>query len=63
MNLPEVKKALHVDINPNKWKECNHDIHRIYQRAYDSTHLYPKLFEAGLRILIFSGNTDAVISH
>jgi hypothetical protein len=43
------------------WMECNPIVGIFYRRADNSQHLYPEFVEAGLSILIFSGNDDAVV--
>ncbi|XVE98617.1 hypothetical protein REPUB_Repub03eG0121900 [Reevesia pubescens] len=63
-NLPEVQKALHVlpEAAPSKWETCS-DIVSINWKDSPRTMLdvYRELIHAGLRIWIFSGDTDAVI--
>lgn len=58
--MDEVKKALHVDTDID-WKMCNMKINLKYKAASNSTYLYPEFFDAGLDVLIFSGNTDAAV--
>ncbi|XP_073306909.1 serine carboxypeptidase II-2 isoform X2 [Primulina huaijiensis] len=63
-NLPEVQRALHVqDKSPSfKWETCS-DL--VYDNWKDSPRsvlkVYRELLRSGLRIWIFSGDTDAVI--
>ncbi|KZV39849.1 serine carboxypeptidase [Dorcoceras hygrometricum] len=63
-NLPEVQRALHVhDKSPSfKWETCS-DL--VYDNWKDSPRsvlkVYSELLHSGLRIWIFSGDTDAVI--
>jgi serine carboxypeptidase-like clade 1 len=63
LDLPEVRKAIHVDQVPNvpTWQACNGDI------VYDSNlvsllPLYPTLIE-NYRVLIYSGDADACVPH
>ncbi|KAH7546122.1 hypothetical protein FEM48_Zijuj01G0167100 [Ziziphus jujuba var. spinosa] len=67
-NLPEVQQALHVDPNhaPAHWDTCRFDAsEKIYSSWKDSPKtvldVYRELIHAGLRIWVFSGDTDAVI--
>ncbi|KAF7806566.1 serine carboxypeptidase II-2 [Senna tora] len=63
-NLPEVQKALHVnpDHKPPKWETCS-DV--VYNNWKDSPltvlDIYRELIPLGLRIWVFSGDTDAVV--
>ncbi|WJX72080.1 Serine carboxypeptidase II-2 [Trifolium repens] len=63
-NRPEVQRILHVDPDhkPAKWETCN-DVVAINWKDSPRTVLdiYRELIPTGLRIWIFSGNTDAVI--
>ncbi|KAK2421967.1 serine carboxypeptidase [Trifolium repens] len=63
-NRPEVQRILHVDPDhkPAKWETCN-DVVGINWKDSPRTVLdiYRELIPTGLRIWIFSGNTDAVI--
>ncbi|KAK4479455.1 hypothetical protein RD792_014969 [Penstemon davidsonii] len=63
-NLPEVQSALHVHINDSslKWKVCNHVVSKNWKDSPKSVlNIFRKLLHSGLRIWIFSGNSDAVI--
>ena len=61
-NRSDVKKALHVkeDIT---WDMCSDPINFNYEKDIEkgSIYLYPKLLIANLRILIYSGDTDAAV--
>ncbi|XP_016200437.1 serine carboxypeptidase-like 29 isoform X2 [Arachis ipaensis] len=63
-NLPEVQKALHVDQDhkPSKWETCSETIN-INWKDSPSTVLdvYHELIGSGLRIWMFSGDTDSVL--
>ncbi|KAM7472901.1 hypothetical protein LguiA_011084 [Lonicera macranthoides] len=63
-NLPEVQKALHVHQRnaPSKWETCSYEVGGHWQDSPRSMlDVYRELIHAGLRIWIFSGDTDAVI--
>ena len=60
-NNKDVKKMLHVDSSIH-WSICNSKVLDHYNKGDQSTHLYKDFFEAGLKILIYSGNADSVIS-
>ncbi|KAK1323066.1 hypothetical protein QJS10_CPA02g01370 [Acorus calamus] len=63
-NLPEVQKALHVDpsIAPSKWETCSDTVNEHWKDSSRSVlPIYRELIQAGLRIWMFSGDTDAVI--
>ncbi len=57
LNRPEVQRALHVD--PVYWTTCAESVAQHYIRDENgSLYLYPELVKSGLKILIFSGDTD-----
>eukprot|EP01017_Pseudomicrothorax_dubius_P043377 TRINITY_DN720_c0_g1_i4.p1 TRINITY_DN720_c0_g1~~TRINITY_DN720_c0_g1_i4.p1 ORF type:complete len:468 (-),score=118.28 TRINITY_DN720_c0_g1_i4:89-1492(-) len=61
-NRPEVKDALHVDPTI-KWADCNAEVNENYSpRPGGSANLYPQLVGSGIRVLLYSGDTDAVVS-
>ncbi|XP_074558305.1 serine carboxypeptidase II-2 [Curcuma longa] len=63
-NLPEVQKALHVNpaYAPKKWETCSDAVNENWKDSESSVlHIYHELISEGLRIWIFSGDTDAVI--
>ncbi|XP_068649345.1 serine carboxypeptidase II-2-like [Aristolochia californica] len=63
-NLPEVQNALHVnpEFAPSKWEKCSDVISENWKDSPSSVlPLYQELICAGLRIWMFSGDTDAVI--
>ncbi|PRQ46074.1 putative carboxypeptidase D [Rosa chinensis] len=63
-NLPEVQKALHVDRNhaPSKWTTCSEVVHATWKDSPRTVlDVYRELIISGLRIWMFSGDTDAVI--
>ncbi|XP_043706099.1 serine carboxypeptidase II-2 [Telopea speciosissima] len=63
-NLPEVQKALHVkpEAAPSKWETCSDVINTNWKDSPMSVlDIYRELMPLGLRIWIFSGDTDAVI--
>ncbi|KAE8726272.1 Serine carboxypeptidase-like 29 [Hibiscus syriacus] len=63
-NLPEVQKALHVlpEAAPSKWETCSEIINTNWKDSpLTMLDVYHELIQEGLRIWIFSGDTDAVI--
>jgi serine carboxypeptidase-like clade 2 len=63
-NQPEVQKALHVSpkFAPSKWDTCSDVINTNWKDSpLTVLDIYRELIQAGLRIWIFSGTTDAVI--
>ncbi|XP_071722248.1 serine carboxypeptidase-like 27 [Rutidosis leptorrhynchoides] len=63
-NLPEVQKALHANVTaiPYPWKTCS-DIVGDYwaDSPLSMLPIYKELIAAGLRIWVYSGDTDAVV--
>ncbi|KAG9455922.1 hypothetical protein H6P81_000430 [Aristolochia fimbriata] len=63
-NLPEVQNALHVspEFAPSKWETCSDLVNENWKDSPSSMlPIYHELIRAGLRIWMFSGDTDAVI--
>lgn len=60
-NEDSVKKALHVDTDIH-WAMCSDKVTRSYSRGTTGTYnLYPNLVNSGLRIWIYSGDTDGAV--
>lgn len=60
-NRPDVQKALHVGDGQNlkNWSICNMDIFHSWSEYKESVlPIYKKLIDAGLRIWVYSGDTD-----
>ncbi|XP_042486185.1 serine carboxypeptidase-like 31 isoform X2 [Macadamia integrifolia] len=60
-NRPDVQKALHVsdDLHLKNWSICNYKIFREWSESRPSiVPIYKKLIAAGLRIWVYSGDTD-----
>ncbi|XP_024528700.1 serine carboxypeptidase 24 isoform X2 [Selaginella moellendorffii] len=65
LNLPEVQAALHVQTRPVRWTRCNPSIDRSYlpiDKQRSMLPVYRDLFEHNLRIWIYSGDVDSVVS-
>ncbi|XP_077215005.1 serine carboxypeptidase II-2-like [Tasmannia lanceolata] len=63
-NLPEVQKALHVDptVATSKWETCSDMVSENWKDSPRSVlHIYRELIHSGLRIWMFSGDTDSII--
>ncbi|XP_065850635.1 serine carboxypeptidase II-2 isoform X1 [Euphorbia lathyris] len=63
-NLPEVQKALHVspEFSPSKWETCSDVVNNNWKDSPITVlDVYRELIKSGLRIWMFSGDTDAVI--
>lgn len=59
----DVKQKLHVDSVSQNWESCNGTIGENYKKSNDSTWIFPILKTNGIKIMLYSGNTDAVVSH
>ncbi|KAJ1434773.1 Serine carboxypeptidase, serine active site [Sesbania bispinosa] len=60
-NRPDVQKALHASDGHNlrNWSICNNDIFNHWKQSKRSViPIYKKLISAGLRIWLYSGDTD-----
>jgi len=60
LNNPLVQKAFHIDPSITEWNFCvNLDYDSDYEHG--SYYTYPDLINAGLNILIYSGDTDGAV--
>uniref|UniRef100_A0A0C9RSI9 Carboxypeptidase n=1 Tax=Wollemia nobilis TaxID=56998 RepID=A0A0C9RSI9_9CONI len=63
-NLPEVQNALHANVTgiPYRWTTCSGAVSEHWSDSPRSMlPIYKELIKAGLRIWVFSGDTDAVV--
>ena len=62
LNDPQVKSALHVNLNLT-WTECSETLNYLWD-DYSTAPIYSKLLasDLNLHILVYSGNDDAVCS-
>ncbi|KAL2338529.1 hypothetical protein Fmac_012975 [Flemingia macrophylla] len=63
-NLPEVQKAMHANVTnmPYKWTACSDVLLKYWKDSEISVlHIYKELIAAGLRVWVFSGDTDSVV--
>lgn len=58
----EFLQVTHIRAESAKWKVCNDKFGDSYKRDNrGSLYLYPKLLRAGIRVLKFSGDVDAIV--
>lgn len=63
-NKPEVQKALHANVTglPYAWKTCSDIVGNYWADSpLSMLPIYQELIAAGLRIWVYSGDTDAVV--
>ncbi|BFG40326.1 hypothetical protein CerSpe_266000 [Prunus speciosa] len=63
-NRPDVQKAMHANITriPYKWTACSDLLIKNWKDSEDSMlPTYKQLIKAGLKIWVFSGDTDSVV--
>ncbi|PON63054.1 Serine carboxypeptidase-like [Trema orientale] len=63
-NLPEVQKALHANVTgiPYPWKTCSDIVGEYWADSpLSMLPIYQELIAAGLKIWVYSGDTDAVV--
>eukprot|EP01016_Furgasonia_blochmanni_P037193 TRINITY_DN4347_c0_g2_i5.p1 TRINITY_DN4347_c0_g2~~TRINITY_DN4347_c0_g2_i5.p1 ORF type:complete len:239 (-),score=29.51 TRINITY_DN4347_c0_g2_i5:66-782(-) len=61
-NRLDVKRALNMP-SDIVWRLCNDELYDTYVRdEKGSMEVYPKLFEAGIKILIVNGDADSVVN-
>eukprot|EP01114_Cavostelium_apophysatum_P010762 TRINITY_DN2487_c0_g1_i1.p1 TRINITY_DN2487_c0_g1~~TRINITY_DN2487_c0_g1_i1.p1 ORF type:complete len:455 (-),score=74.19 TRINITY_DN2487_c0_g1_i1:20-1384(-) len=65
LNLPEVQKAIFAWRSENvTWADCNGVVHYNYSDVEKSViPLYENFFNEGLRILVYSGDVDAIVPY
>lgn len=65
LNLPEVQRALHANQTvklPWRWTDCSRNIAYSREDLLSSMlHVYEKLIQAGLRMLVYSGDVDGIV--
>ncbi|CAE6005396.1 unnamed protein product [Arabidopsis arenosa] len=63
-NRPNVQRAMHANLTsiPYKWTTCNMVLNKNWKDSeFSMLPVYKELIAAGLRIWVFSGDTDAVV--
>ncbi|WVZ12712.1 hypothetical protein V8G54_017242 [Vigna mungo] len=63
-NLPEVQKAMHANVTdiPYKWTACSEVLLKNWKDSEISVlPIYKELTAAGLKVWVFSGDTDSVV--
>ncbi|KAL2460222.1 Serine carboxypeptidase 24 [Abeliophyllum distichum] len=64
LNTPEVQTALHANITgiPGQWEDCNDFVNNHWQDSPDTVlPTIKKLMASGIRVWIYSGDTDGII--
>ena len=59
MNNPNVQSQLHV--NKTKWTPCSDYVGEKYQWGTTTIPLFESFKQAGLKVMLYSGNVDAVV--
>ncbi|KAJ6731719.1 SERINE PROTEASE FAMILY S10 SERINE CARBOXYPEPTIDASE [Salix purpurea] len=63
-NRPEVQTAMHANVTgiPYKWTACSDVLNKNWKDSESSMlPIYKEMVAAGLRIWVFSGDTDSVV--
>ncbi|CAD8154819.1 unnamed protein product [Paramecium pentaurelia] len=61
LNTDEYKQALHVDMD-TVWTGCSDPVYLQYTKSEGSYLILPELFQAGIKILLYSGDQDLAVS-
>jgi carboxypeptidase C (cathepsin A) len=61
LNLPKVRNALHINTTLGSWEGCS-DIDYQVNLNLGSYFLYPGLVNSGIRINVYSGDTDSCVA-
>ncbi|CAD8165231.1 unnamed protein product [Paramecium octaurelia] len=62
-NNAQVQEALHILERPYFWSACNMEINQAYTISKSGSYqILPFLSQSGVRILIYSGDQDAIVS-
>ena len=59
LNIAQVQADLHV--NKTEWTPCSDDVWQKYIWGTTTIPLFEQFKNAGLKIMIYSGNVDAVV--
>lgn len=60
LNNPDVQKAIHANVST--WYECSPNLNYSYADVLASVlPVYSFLLKAGIKILVYSGDTDAIV--
>ncbi|KDO31609.1 hypothetical protein SPRG_19512 [Saprolegnia parasitica CBS 223.65] len=62
LRLPQVQAAIHVSGSHVEWKNCAGHAAIQYTRSKSSLPLYPRILNANLKALIYSGDADSVVN-
>ncbi|KAI0800534.1 alpha/beta-hydrolase [Fomes fomentarius] len=67
LNKPHVRRELGVDSSPVQFMNCNMTTNAGFyaqgQAMHNSAALLPPLVNAGMRLLVFAGDTDGICNH
>lgn len=61
-NNKKVQEQLHVDTSIT-WESCSDKIGETFKKDNTTLHLFENFKKNGLKILLYSGNTDAQVSY
>jgi carboxypeptidase C (cathepsin A) len=61
-NQQKIKTQLHVNTSI-QWESCSDAVYDRYKKDNSSLQILNKLKDHKLKILLYSGNTDAVVSY
>ncbi|EQC32660.1 hypothetical protein SDRG_09636 [Saprolegnia diclina VS20] len=63
LNQASVQAAIHADSTQAlDWANCNADVNAAYDRTPSALPAYEEILSAGLKALVYSGDTDAVVN-
>lgn len=63
LNKPEVRKLLHISAKVGTWSACTNNPNWVYHLQLEgSKYIYDLLKWAGIKILVYSGDTDLMVN-
>ncbi|KDO30472.1 hypothetical protein SPRG_04375 [Saprolegnia parasitica CBS 223.65] len=63
LNQASVQAAIHAtSTHALEWANCNVDVNAAYDRTLSALPAYKQILSAGLKALVYSGDTDAVVN-
>ncbi|OQS02911.1 serine protease family S10, partial [Thraustotheca clavata] len=63
LNLAQVQEAIHANASSStEWANCNMDVTNLYDRVLSALPKYQTIITSGLKSMIYSGDTDAVVN-
>lgn len=60
-NDPEIQRQLNV--RPTQWTPCSDIVYDRYKKGAPTVPLFETFRKAGLKMMLFTGNVDAIVPY